>query len=45
MKKLFGTDGIRAIAGQSPLDAATIYAIGVALAHILTAKTPSPRVL
>jgi phosphoglucosamine mutase len=45
MKKLFGTDGIRAIAGQSPLDAVTIYAIGLALAHTLSRKTPSPRVL
>ena len=35
MKKLFGTDGIRAVAGESPLDAATIYAVGVALAHRL----------
>jgi phosphoglucosamine mutase len=42
MKKLFGTDGIRAIAGQSPLDAPTICAIGLALAHHLGA---SPRVL
>ncbi|HMH12251.1 MAG TPA: phosphoglucosamine mutase [Edaphobacter sp.] len=42
MKKLFGTDGIRGIAGQSPLDAPTIYAIGLALAHHLGA---SPRVL
>ena len=45
MKKLFGTDGIRAVAGQAPLDAATIYAIGLALAHTLKAKTPAPRVL
>jgi phosphoglucosamine mutase len=45
MKKLFGTDGIRAIAGQSPLDAPTIYAIGLALAHTLSIKTSSPRVL
>src|SRR5580698_5177923 len=42
MKKLFGTDGIRGIAGQSPLDAATIYAIGLALAHHLGT---APRVL
>ena len=42
MKKLFGTDGIRAVAGQPPLDAPTIYAIGVALAHHLGA---APRVL
>jgi phosphoglucosamine mutase len=42
MKRLFGTDGIRAIAGQSPLDAPTIYVIGVALAHHLGTK---PKVL
>jgi phosphoglucosamine mutase len=42
MKKLFGTDGIRAVAGQAPLDTPTIYAIGRALAHHLGA---SPRVL
>lgn len=45
MKKLFGTDGIRAIAGQSPLDSLTIYAIGLALGHTLSVKTPSARVL
>jgi phosphoglucosamine mutase len=45
MKKLFGTDGIRAVAGQSPLDSTTVHAIGLALAHTLAAATPSPRVL
>jgi phosphoglucosamine mutase len=45
MKKLFGTDGIRAIAGQSPLDAPTVYAIGLALANTLAARVSSPRVL
>ncbi len=35
MKKLFGTDGIRAVAGQPPLDATTIHAIGLALAQTL----------
>ncbi|MEO8735458.1 MAG: phosphoglucosamine mutase [Edaphobacter sp.] len=45
MKKLFGTDGIRAVAGQPPLDAPTVHAIGLALAHSLAATTPSPRVL
>ena len=45
MKKLFGTDGIRAVAGQAPLDSTTVYAIGLALAQILGAKTPRPRVL
>ena len=44
MKKLFGTDGIRAVAGQAPLDAVTIHAIGVAIAVSLK-KTAAPRVL
>ena len=33
MKKLFGTDGIRGVAGRAPLDEATVYAIGVAVAR------------
>ena len=45
MKKLFGTDGIRAIAGEAPLDPPTVYAIGLALAHTLAARSPTPRVL
>jgi phosphoglucosamine mutase len=45
MKKLFGTDGIRGVAGQSPLDPPTIYAIGLALAHNLAAKSAQPRIL
>ena len=42
MKKLFGTDGIRGVAGQFPLDPITIHAVGLALAHHLG---QSPRVL
>ncbi len=34
-KELFGTDGIRGVAGQYPLDAATIQAVGVALGRIM----------
>src|SRR5580704_15953625 len=34
-RKLFGTDGIRGIAGEPPLDARTIYAAGLALGHTL----------
>jgi phosphoglucosamine mutase len=45
MKKLFGTDGIRAVAGQPPLDAPTVYAIGLALAHTLSGKATTPRIL
>ncbi|HXB62958.1 MAG TPA: phosphoglucosamine mutase [Acidobacteriaceae bacterium] len=44
MRKLFGTDGIRAVAGQPPLDAKTIYAIGLALAHSLT-NGAKPRIV
>jgi phosphoglucosamine mutase len=42
MKKLFGTDGIRGVAGQAPLDPTTIHAVGLALAHHLG---NSPRVI
>jgi phosphoglucosamine mutase len=45
MKKLFGTDGIRSVAGKYPLDPATVHAIGLALAHTLAETNPSPRVL
>jgi phosphoglucosamine mutase len=47
MKKLFGTDGIRAVAGQPPLDPATIRAIGLAIAHhpAPAEQGSSPRVL
>jgi phosphoglucosamine mutase len=44
-RKLFGTDGIRGIAGEYPLDAATIYATGLALGHDLRARHFNPRVL
>jgi phosphoglucosamine mutase len=36
-RKLFGTDGIRAVAGEYPLDPTTIYAVGLALGHSLHA--------
>lgn len=44
MRKLFGTDGIRGVAGQYPLDRETVYRIGVALAHHLTAAGKRHRV-
>ena len=37
MRKLFGTDGIRAVAGEPPLDPRTIFAVGAALAKKLAA--------
>ena len=45
MRKLFGTDGIRAIAGEAPLDAKTIRAVGLALAHQLNGGHRHPRVI
>jgi len=44
-RKLFGTDGIRAVAGQAPLDPTTVYAVGLALAHSLRKTADRPRVL
>ncbi len=35
MRKMFGTDGIRAVAGEAPLDKRTVFAVGVALARSL----------
>jgi phosphoglucosamine mutase len=35
MRKLFGTDGIRGVAGEYPLDKKTVYAVGRALGHHL----------
>jgi phosphoglucosamine mutase len=37
LRKLFGTDGIRAVAGEYPLDKKTVYAIGRALGDHLPA--------
>ena len=45
MRKLFGTDGIRAVAGETPLDEKTIYATGLALAHQVNGADRQPRVL
>ncbi len=44
-RKLFGTDGIRAIAGEAPLDPTTIYGVGLALGHSLRKTTAQPKVL
>lgn len=44
-KELFGTDGIRGVAGEYPLDPSTIYAFGVALGHDAVSANASPEVL
>ena len=44
-KELFGTDGIRGVAGEYPLDPATVFAFGVALGHEATAAEAQPEIL
>jgi len=38
MKRLFGTDGIRGIAGSAPLDAPTVRRFGAALAEVVPGR-------
>jgi phosphoglucosamine mutase len=45
MKRLFGTDGIRGVAGEAPLDAPTVRRFGVALADVLGDAVRSRRVV
>ncbi len=44
-RKLFGTDGIRGVAGIAPLDATTVFATGLALGHSLPKIAAEPRVI
>jgi phosphoglucosamine mutase len=45
LRKLFGTDGIRGVAGEYPLDTKTIFATGIALARLLGAGNEHLRIL
>ena len=44
-RQLFGTDGIRGVAGHYPLDQATVYAIGRALGQRLAEREKNARIL
>jgi phosphoglucosamine mutase len=44
-KELFGTDGIRGVAGEYPLDPETVHAFGIALGQDVTASNASPEIL
>ena len=44
-KELFGTDGIRGVAGEFPLDPLAVYAFGVALGKDAAAHTEHPEIL
>lgn len=45
MKTLFGTDGLRAVAGRYPLDDITVRILGRSLAGLLEEENLEPRVL
>jgi phosphoglucosamine mutase len=45
MRKLFGTDGMRGVAGQPPLDPATTFAVGRALAKWIGQNHLDPEVV
>jgi phosphoglucosamine mutase len=45
MKKFFGTDGIRGVAGEPPLDRETLWRIGLALAETGPPRKGYPHVL
>ena len=44
-RQLFGTDGIRGVAGEFPLTRDSVYWIGRALGHDLLRVNPKPRVV
>lgn len=44
-RKLFGTDGIRGVAGEFPLDPVTVYCVGAALGGFLSAASSAPEVI
>ena len=44
-KQLFGTDGIRGVPGQFPLDDRTLYWVGRTLGEYLRRTSASPRAL
>ena len=44
-RQLFGTDGIRGVAGEYPLDPRTVYAFGRALGEWARTHSATPRVL
>ena len=45
IRQLFGTDGIRGVAGEYPLDHATVYAIGRACGARLVRRSANARVV
>ncbi len=44
-KQLFGTDGVRGVAGEYPLDARSVHALGVALGDVAARLAPAPEIV
>ncbi len=44
-RQLFGTDGVRGVAGEYPLDARTVHALGAALGDTAARLSPEPQVV
>ena len=44
-RQLFGTDGVRGVAGEFPLDEKTVFALGAALGDIGARHAPEPEVV
>ena len=44
-RQLFGTDGVRGVAGEYPLDEKTVHALGAALGDVAARMTPDPEVV
>lgn len=44
-RRLFGTDGIRGVAGEFPLDPKTVHAVGVALGRLASRLGPGPEII
>jgi len=44
-KRLFGTDGIRGVAGERPLDPATVHAFGLALGEDAARASARPQIV
>jgi phosphoglucosamine mutase len=45
VRQLFGTDGVRGVAGEFPLDSKTVYALGAALGGIAARLASAPEIV
>jgi phosphoglucosamine mutase len=45
VRQLFGTDGVRGVAGEFPLDPRTVHALGAALGDVARRLDPEPEIV